>query len=751
MKLFFKGSFKHAAIGRPELRPISRNKVMSVSQRGSHGKVRSSVDQSASAVEESEPRSWRPVPGAYASPLSVSPLFEAKRFTFELGNYLAERQAAVGHKPVFKLHAGLRSIACTDHASGAFYFDAPRSVLEREPQQRFGPLALRQILTGGCNPALVASGEQHARSRGLTDAVLRHRGQEFLPTIERVAGETFAQWAQQGSVELFPALQQLTAQFAFRWLLDVEPVPADVLSWQANISSIVNDVPLASALGMVIRPRVSTNAKRGAARLAELARTSSLFEHYRKLAAEHGVPGEELGNFLVFLCCFNGSGALTHSLFPSLIQLSINRHAQDVLVAELEPGLPAPRELMSMPWLDGIHSECVRLYTRPRLFYKKAICDFGLPTNDGTRYAIWQGDLLVAVMPAIHRDPAVFESPDVFDPARFARDPSLKDKVFGYGRSLTSDNPYGCAAHVSGHAPMLWKSFVARLFRGYEWDVLQDPDFHINHFFEVSPIGLQLENFRKRGVVGTRVGTPSDLLGRFREATIAVRALKVSFDRKTYQKLYGLYKQALQGDNSVPRPGPLNVLERSKWDGWSACQGMRREDAMAVYIDLVAAKELKLKGAYRGRETPDTDIAVRESNVDLDVPCEVNSSGGADVAAMRRSYRVRATLTLYPPVVPLELAFSLEGDTGRSPLVRAPIIPPEAADEVSVRHRFSLAFETGCIGVPQLLRVSLTAEGDAGSCVVDVLQLKLPELDAEWTFARAESMPVPCVDESTLR
>lgn len=52
-------------------------------------------------------------------------------------------------------------------------------------------------------------------------------------------------------------------------------------------------------------------------------------------------------------------------------------------------------------------------------------------------------------------------------------------------------------------------------------------------------------------------------------------------------EMYGLYKQALQGDVIGKRPGPIKVRERYKFDAWSSRKGMSREDAMKAYIELI--------------------------------------------------------------------------------------------------------------------------------------------------------------------
>ena len=58
--------------------------------------------------------------------------------------------------------------------------------------------------------------------------------------------------------------------------------------------------------------------------------------------------------------------------------------------------------------------------------------------------------------------------------------------------------------------------------------------------------------------------------------------------------LYGLFKQASEGDVSTPRPGMIKVKERAKWDAWKKLEGMQSESAMEEYTGLVE----RLKNQY---------------------------------------------------------------------------------------------------------------------------------------------------------
>lgn len=51
--------------------------------------------------------------------------------------------------------------------------------------------------------------------------------------------------------------------------------------------------------------------------------------------------------------------------------------------------------------------------------------------------------------------------------------------------------------------------------------------------------------------------------------------------------LYGLYKQATQGDCNIPQPWSVQIEARQKWNAWFKHCGMKRNDAMQQYIDKV--------------------------------------------------------------------------------------------------------------------------------------------------------------------
>jgi acyl-CoA-binding protein len=74
----------------------------------------------------------------------------------------------------------------------------------------------------------------------------------------------------------------------------------------------------------------------------------------------------------------------------------------------------------------------------------------------------------------------------------------------------------------------------------------------------------------------------------FTEAVANSKTLAQKPDNDTLLKLYSLYKQATEGDNTGE--GPSNAFDfvaKFKHEAWNKLKGMTSEDAMQAYIDLV--------------------------------------------------------------------------------------------------------------------------------------------------------------------
>jgi len=84
------------------------------------------------------------------------------------------------------------------------------------------------------------------------------------------------------------------------------------------------------------------------------------------------------------------------------------------------------------------------------------------------------------------------------------------------------------------------------------------------------------------------------LAEQFKDAKGRVEKLKERPSNEQLLDLYGLYKQATDGDVSGSRPGMLDLKGRAKYDAWAKRKGASKDDAMKKYVALVDALEAEL-------------------------------------------------------------------------------------------------------------------------------------------------------------
>jgi acyl-CoA-binding protein len=84
---------------------------------------------------------------------------------------------------------------------------------------------------------------------------------------------------------------------------------------------------------------------------------------------------------------------------------------------------------------------------------------------------------------------------------------------------------------------------------------------------------------------------PKSLKDQFALARERVEKLESRPPNEKLLELYGLYKQATEGDVSGARPGMLDLKGRAKHDAWARKKGTSKDDAMKGYVALVAKLE----------------------------------------------------------------------------------------------------------------------------------------------------------------
>jgi len=77
-----------------------------------------------------------------------------------------------------------------------------------------------------------------------------------------------------------------------------------------------------------------------------------------------------------------------------------------------------------------------------------------------------------------------------------------------------------------------------------------------------------------------------DLETRFTRAVAASKGLPPQ-SPPVQLELYGLFKQAKEGDAMGSRPGMFDMRGRAKYDAWAGHKGLSKADAMGLYIAVI--------------------------------------------------------------------------------------------------------------------------------------------------------------------
>jgi len=79
----------------------------------------------------------------------------------------------------------------------------------------------------------------------------------------------------------------------------------------------------------------------------------------------------------------------------------------------------------------------------------------------------------------------------------------------------------------------------------------------------------------------------SELQTAFDKAKEEVTQLPKAPDNSTKLKLYGLFKQATEGDVTGDKPGMFDFVGGAKYEAWNALKGTSKDQAQKQYIALV--------------------------------------------------------------------------------------------------------------------------------------------------------------------
>ena len=76
-------------------------------------------------------------------------------------------------------------------------------------------------------------------------------------------------------------------------------------------------------------------------------------------------------------------------------------------------------------------------------------------------------------------------------------------------------------------------------------------------------------------------------MNKFEEYSEKVKNLAGNPTNEEKLLVYGLYKQAIEGDNTKDEPWSIQIEAKAKWVSWEKNRGMNEEEAKTEYINLV--------------------------------------------------------------------------------------------------------------------------------------------------------------------
>lgn len=134
-------------------------------------------------------------------------------------------------------------------------------------------------------------------------------------------------------------------------------------------------------------------------------------------------------------------------------------------------------------------------------------------------------------------------------------------------------------------------SFIQKAERAFQKEWISPAEWqHILIFTELREEAMQVDVFTPDLHLArrTKMNLNISLETQFKEMLERVRTGNVNLSPTPAQKLelYGLYKQATEGDCQGEAPASFDFVARAKHQAWEKCRGMSSQEAMQAYINF---------------------------------------------------------------------------------------------------------------------------------------------------------------------
>lgn len=316
----------------------------------------------------------------------------------------------------------------------------------------------------------------------------------YVEKIEKETREFLADWGEEGEIDLFHALSELTILTASR-CLHGNDVREKLFK---EISQLYHDLDHGLTPLTVFFPNAPTEAhkKRNIARMKMVELFSKVIKKRRECPDESLSDGTDILSIFMDMKYKDGTPASDEHVTGLLIALlfagqhtscitstwtslfiCFNKQIKNRIISEQKEvfdddlsGKCDFDKLNNMQLLHDSMKEALRLRPPLILLIRKAIKDLAVKAG-GKKYTVPKGDMVLISPTVGMRLPDVFENPDEFDPDRF-----------GPGREEHKKSPYAYLGFGGGMHSCMGQNFafvqvktiLSVLFREYDIEMVAD-------------------------------------------------------------------------------------------------------------------------------------------------------------------------------------------------------------------------------------------------------------------------------------
>lgn len=400
-------------------------------------------------------------------------------------------------------------------AQGAFC-KAPDEVLSQDE--------VYQFMTPVFGPGVVYNATKKKRQvqfSSMANGLRTSRLKSYVQKIEAETREFLADWGNEGKIDLFHTLSELTILTASR-CLHGNDVRENLFK---EVSELYHDLDHGLTPLTVFFPNAPTQAhkKRNIARKKMVQLFSKVIKERRENPDSNKSDGTDILSIFMNMKYKDGSLATDEEVTGLLIALlfagqhtscitstwtslfiCFNKQIKNRIIAEQRSlfgdDMTGPVDFDKLNNMELLHNsmkEALRLNPPLILLIRKAMKDLKVAA-DGKKFTVPKGDMVLVSPTVGMRVPETFADPDKFDPDRF-----------GPGREEHKSSPYAYMGFGGGMHSCMGQNFgylqvktiLSVLFREYDIDMVADkmPDIDYTQMV-VGPKGDCWVTYKKRNV-----------------------------------------------------------------------------------------------------------------------------------------------------------------------------------------------------------------------------------------------------------